>query len=699
VNTLPAWIPRGALFASLALAWMNFLGTSRWADQPGSLHGAKEIWYVAALSIATLVAIWQWTSIGRPVDPGRAAPSVFLASGAGVLVACLLIRLPPSQWNQIPFDDDWTPLFKAAANGVALMKRGVVMGWNWPFLGGYPASADVAQSFAAHAFIPMALFGDRVGFHVVHAIWILAVPFFVWWDLRLEDPRAALVAAALACCTTASLSVGLGKSGDVNSLAGVFSAALALFGSRAARAGRWWGGPLVALGLTASLYSHIAFFVYAGMFLVLEAVFYREVRAVVRAAIAGLVALIASLPVHWETLRYPAFVSLNNVVYAPGAPVNWSVFWHTLYYNVEILALPHRWFNDYRSLVNVWSPAILLVALLPGRSRARFYAWAALLTHALLRLNTGEFGAGFDRIMHMLPMLAAPALAGFVLRVAGTRLLAMSLAIVMALYVAVSFKPVPHVRSVREFNPALIDRLATLDGNLVLVEVSPHRDMDSDPVTRTAKAPWNVHFESLLPDVAGQRFYSQMWDGWTWGIWRGQVVGAGSFAGRAISKTPPDVFTAEMQRWGVKHLLVWTEASRTYLAGAGPYVERWRDGLWSDFELTGADVRSAATPRGTARLTHLDPLGADVELENVQAGDPVVVRTNYYPAWLARAGSQAVTLYSEKGQLAFTAPSGGSYVVRLAYPRRHALSLFALGALVIGMFALSRPDRRTSDSE
>ena len=61
------------------------------------------------------------------------------------------------------------------------------MGWNWSFLGGYPASTDVAQSFAAHAFIPMQLFGDLVGFHVLHAIWLLTVPAIVWWDLRQDD--------------------------------------------------------------------------------------------------------------------------------------------------------------------------------------------------------------------------------------------------------------------------------------------------------------------------------------------------------------------------------------------------------------------------------------------------------------------------------------------------------------------------------
>ena len=223
---------------------------------------------------------------------------------------------------------------------------------------------------------------------------------------------------------------------------------------------------------------------------------------------------------------------------------------------------------------------------------------------------------------------------------------------------------------------------------MVLVEVSPHRDMDSDPVRRTPKAKWNVHFESLLPSVAGQRFYSQMWDGWTWGIWRGQVVGGGAFKGRAIGETPPQTFTAEMRRWGVRHLLVWTDASRSYLAGAGSYVERWRDGVWSHFELLDADVRSAVADHGTARLTHTEPLGADVELNGVAAGDLVVVRTNFYPAWEARAGDRFVPLRSHEGQLAFTAPASGSYVVRLEYPPRRWLSLLAIGALLLGMTAL-----------
>lgn len=689
-RALPAWAPFAALILSLAFAWVNFLGTARWGDQPGALHGAKKWWYVAALAVTTALAVATRKRIGQPVAPGRAGPLALLLAGLTVLIACQLLRLPPAQWSQIPFDDDWTPLFQAAANGVQVMHRGAVMAWNWSFLGGYPASTDVAQSFAAHALLPMTLFGDRVGFHVLHAFWTLSIPLFVWWDIRQDDRRTATIAAALACFMMATVSVTLGKSGDVNSLGGLFSAGLALVGSRAMRLGRWWGGPALVLGLTAALYSHVAFFVYAGIFLVLEVLYHRDWRGLVRLIAAAAAAGTAALPVHWESLRYPGYVSFNNVVYAPGGPVDWPAALRTVYYNLEILLFPHRWFNEYRSLVNIWSPVILVFALLPGHSRVRFYAWATLLTHALLRLNTGEFGAGFDRIMHMLPLLAAPALAGAIVRLAGTPALAAAICLAIGVFGAVSFRPVPHVTSVRSFDPPLIERLATLDGNLVLFEVSPHRDMDSDPVGRTPRTPWHVHFEALLPAVAGQRFYSQMWDGWTWSIWRGQVVGAGTFAGRAIGRTPPETFRAEMRRWGVRHLLVWTDASRDYLAASASFAERWRGGTWSHFELLDADGRSAAVERGSARLANLDPLGADVELQDVIAGDRVVVRTNFYPAWQAHAAGRGVPLYPHAGQLAFTAPAGGSYVVRLEYPRRRWLSALSMGALLAGMVALAR---------
>ena len=196
---LPRWAPLAALAAALLLAWLNFLTTGKWAALPGALNGWRQPWYAAALLAATVLAVMTRRQVGGPVRIGRAPSVTLLVAGAAVLVAALLSRLPLSTWTQIPFKDDWTPLFQQAVNGVGLLRRGVVVGWNWWLLGGYPTSTDIAQNFGALAFVPMALFGDRLGYHVLHAVLFLAVPVFVWWDLRHEDRETGVWPAAFAC--------------------------------------------------------------------------------------------------------------------------------------------------------------------------------------------------------------------------------------------------------------------------------------------------------------------------------------------------------------------------------------------------------------------------------------------------------------------------------------------------------------------
>jgi hypothetical protein len=685
----------------LLLAWANFLFTSKWAYLPGALNGWKRPWYAAALIASTVLLVWWWRRVLRrsivgagfsPPEsgPAKAGPYILLLGGASALIFGFFSRLPVGTWSSIPFLDDWTPLYHEAVNGVRLLERGVVVGWNWSFIGGYPTSTAISQNFGLLAFIPMQLFGDAVGYHVLHAVLFLSLPLFVWWDMRQEDRTLGLVSAGFACCFVTGLYGPIATSGDTNSLAGVFSATLALFGSRAARLGRWWGGPVLVLGLVFGLYSHVAFFIYALFFLTFECLYFRDWRAAVRLVAASAVAGIAALPLHWESLRYASYLIVNNTKYDPSGPVPWVNVLRSIYYSIELLAFPHRWFNDYRSLVNVWWPAILVLALTGTRSRVGFYAWAVLLSQVLLRFDTSDFGVIFYRVMHFFPILAAPALAGVVMRLPGWRPLAIALMATMALYVHADFSPIRHVSGLKDFDPALTERLAGLDGNLVLFEISPHHDMDMDPVRKSPKPPFPSHFESLLPAVAGQRFYSQPWDGWAWNIYRGQVIAAGVFRGRAIAETPVAAFEAEMRRWGVKHLVVWTDASKAYLAESGRFTQRWTNGRWSEFELPDADTRSVATASGTAQLQNLDALGADVVLDNVTSGDTVVVRTNYYPSWQARSADGPVALFDSGGQLAFRAPASGSYAVHLEYPRRRWLSVLAIVALVLGAAGLAR---------
>ena len=253
------------------------------------------------------------------------------------------------------------------------------------------------------------------------------------------------------------------------------------------------------LGLTLALYTHAAFFVYAVIYLTIEAIYFRD-RPRVRAACRRDRALgrrraadalgIAALP----GLR-----QLQQHGLQPGRPYRLGRFARSVYYNVEILALPHRWFNDYRSVNNVWLPVLAVSAVLPGRSRTSFYAWMAVVTQLLLRVNTPEAGAMFDRIQHMFPLLTAPALAGFVLRCGGTRTLATALLVPLALMCRRPSRRSGTSRICAHSIRGSSNGSPSSDGNMILVEVSPHRDMDSHPTRRTPTTPFDVHFEGLLP--------------------------------------------------------------------------------------------------------------------------------------------------------------------------------------------------------
>ena len=47
-----------------------------------------------------------------------------------------------------------------------------------------------------------------------------------------------------------------------------------------------------------------------------------------------------------------------------------------------------------------------------------------------------------------------------------------------------------------------------------------------------------------------------------------------------------DDVTAELRKWGVRHLLIWSRASVAGLQNAerGLFAERWSSGIWHDFE-------------------------------------------------------------------------------------------------------------------
>jgi hypothetical protein len=134
----------------------------------------------------------------------------------------------------------------------------------------------------------------------------------------------------------------------------------------------------------------------------------------------------------------------------------------------------------------------------------------------------------------------------------------------------------------------------------------------------------------------------------------------------------------------VRDLFVWSNHAVSALDRWPEFVERGTDARWHQFEFTAPDVdtRSVETDHGGGALLSTDLLGGIVRLHDVEAGDRVVVRTHFHPAWEAEADGRPIGVRDANGQLAFTAPRAGSYDVTLIYPRRPWLLMLALGAVL-----------------
>jgi hypothetical protein len=690
-----------ALLGSCALWWVNVFTTGRWTGVEGAITGARLPFFLFALGAATLALsidlFRQRTE--PPSEFSRRSAQLLAACGALLLGAAFLVWFPLQTWWRIPFLDDWPIRYQSALDMMRLLDRGAFTGWEWRFLGGYHSSSDATQGLGTLAYLPMKTFGPQLGFHLLHVALFALVPLLVRLDLSLapdHDRRVTTLAAGFACLLAAGYAYVLIRSGDTNSLGGVVMALATLTGAHAARERRVWGNWLLVAGLSLTAYAHPGFFGYTCLYLALDAVVARDIRSFIRAVVAGAAGLVVSLPLSWEIWRYPSLFQFNNVVYRAPESIDWPALARAIYYNVELLFLPWRWFNDYTGVTYVLLPVTLVLAW-RDRGRTRFYAIAAVCTVALMRLHNIHAGYVFLRPMHMLPALMAPVLAVALavhLRSVAAR---WSVIAALAVYVHIWWQPVPHVDSVRDFNAALVDRVASAPGALVLLENNPHRNMNAAPGGETERSRFGTHFEVLVAEQTGRRLYSGGHsDGWQWNPWKGQVVAGGTFMGRGLPSVPQDEFVAELRRWGVSDLLVWSPTSIGYLDADSRFERVWTDAPWTQFRLTDADVREVVMPSGTGHLEGLHPFGGDVVLEGVRAGDPVVVRTNFHPAWSAGSAGHPVLLHDSDGQLSFAAPCDGNCRVTLAYPVRRGLIPLALATLVCAVAALSVIDRRHS---
>jgi hypothetical protein len=660
---------RLALFATLALLAINLATTGRWTDVPGALHGWRLPYVAAGLIVAAFFGL-RAEAPGSRVLPWL-PPATFVAGGL------LLVGLFACVW----------PRFQSTVEGVRLLRHGTFAGWRWPLLGGYAIGTDLNQSLTLIGALPMFVFGNAVGYHVVHLLLFLSLPALVFWDLgRTESRKLAWLSAGFVALSGAGAAWNFMRSGDTNSLAGLVGVAAVVTASQYASTRGRYGMTALVLAVALTAYSNVSYVPYAVALLLLEAAYYRDWQRLRRGGVALVLAGIMSLPATYELLRYPQEFVVNNMSFEPESGINIGRAMRKIFYHVQIHFQPSRWLNDPIGITSLFFP-LVLVAAWRREGRAGYYAWGALFVDGLIRLTINEVGATFSRSFHLLIVLTPVALAWFVVSRSWNRGLAVALTVVVGLCFQITGISVAHISSLAAFLPSLVDRIRAVDDRRVLVENNPHRDTDATPEARTEPSLYGIHYEALVPEATGKLLYAGYWDGWQFTRFNGEMLAGGGWQGRVLAEGDRTAFVDEMRRWGVRHLFVWSKTATARLSAWPEFSRVWRADPWSEYELIDprADSRLVVTSHGEAELTSTNPLGGVVRLVDANAGDLVVVRTHFHPAWAVDWSGRSIPATNTGGQLSFVAPTTGSYDVTLVYPPRRWLLICPLLAAVVGV--------------
>ena len=256
----------------------------------------------------------------------------------------------------------------------------------------------------------------------------------------------------------------------------------------------------------------------------------------------------------------------------------------------------------------------------------------------------------------------------------------------------------PRARNIASYNPALIQKITTLTGNLILLENQGGLNHATETSLGKESERWSddVHLVGVVALETGKNIFAADIDGFPPSVFRTNTITSGTYKGRFLSEHPAAEISALLKNWGIKYLVLWSNEARDYFKSQqGNYKLVWRidptelqkAGFepvpWEIYEFANADPRSVVISPGSGLVETKDYFTKILRLYGVQRGAKVIIRTNYFPAWRAFWGNHEIKLINEGGQLALLCPSDGDQVVYLHFPKYKSLTVLAFLALLL----------------
>lgn len=605
------------------------------------------------------------------------------------LTAIFIYRYGAS-FRGIPFHDDFPETYCMSVKGVEMLFNGGIFGWDSRHLGGYPAAYTGTTSIA-FLFLPFYFLG-QYGYQLMHFCLWLSFPVLVSvYAYSLFGDRKITAFALLYSTMAFPLYLDLFLHwGNIHNLAGINVFVLCLIFNERMKQKKAMSFFISVFLLILLYYTVITHALVFSVFLIIDWLCRPSKPLLKRTALLMALVFFGTLNYTWYYIKYGGYWRGDFMNYTP-------VF--------KILDTRHLWQSLPELLRYVtsdtcrwlWSAPLLLLAVRKNKLRPIVIMInLALLIFIIAKLSIAtDFNIRFfpRKIANFLPVVTSIVFAFWTATLKSRALKALPLLILLALlYPNIQSKwqgKIPVISGARRYNPALFENIKKLDGNLILFENTRGNNNllinKEDP--RWSQLYEHTHIAQLMAMETDKKFFSTTHEGWHETAFRGNAIIGGVYKGRLLPDVPVEEIENTLALWGIKYLVLRTGISKDYFRGFPERFEKvWEGGEWEILRYLAADAREVSMRQGKGEIIHEGYFDKKIRLLNALKGDTISVRTNYFPSWKAYCNGKRLPISDVNGQIGWTAPLDGNYIVTLKFPGYAMFSLLALFSLAVSWF-------------
>ena len=666
------------------------VGILNLAEEDVYMYQSKRLWLFCIFFIGLYFLLrsrFFQKSIGTTISKFISSRLCIFTLSITVLLGWFLYSFPLKEWTWYISVDDYPAVFALSKHGADIIKQGGYFGWDSSFVGGYFTASEMGMNLV-HFLLPLSLFGWEIGFHLLILISFLSFPLlcleYVKTCCKVNDNRALLTLpiASFFVLHYFDYRIGLLGFGMIAAFIGIDLLILSLILLERLKEKKRYAFFLLTLTLSLLFYTHLGFFMYAVMFILIDFLITPRRENLGYICCLGCLLLMVVSPFLIYKLKYSDYLILDNRNYSPPG------FSFDNYF-INVIRSLYR-LIDYNSWTKVeayypllFSPILVYLFFQKNWKRETIFSLFIVIFYALVPSSLSSLYLLFSRIRFLTPFFLSILTVGFLItNYEKKNFLILLFGLLISMMCLNNYfvnKPYvfKHAQPGDFYNKPLVGMIKNLDGRYIAVENNQHWKRWGNKVV-----PY-FHWLSLLQLETNKLYFSNMYDGYHHTPYRGNSFEGGFFKGKRIDKWAIEDINKILLQWGVKYVVVWNEKTKEYFSGYPEFFKDvWQDTDWVIFQFQNADIRSAIVDSGgKATVIDKDYFEKHVILSGVKKGAKVTVRSNYFPAWKAYYNNKELALINSEGQVGFIAPDSGNYGIIFKYPRYTLLNILAIIAL------------------